>query len=252
MLYQRMKNSYAEYVRDNSKRGREFNFNDVNNGWSVIQHDYYELDPQWDQPFLQRITPGQTHDHDPGLSISMIQDKIFRTDQASTVVVTYSRSPQFVLNDRYHSQLSDGSISRSVPPLNRLSDSIWTIWSELTGANARALRYLGQDNVANPNTLGIMKEIFSTLHQTEHVPWPGVTAGIDSMIGNALLGTPNGLATAWLIIDHHGILGRREPTVTIWSSPNDFDGYMTAEEKGDEFGYLYLMLWDLGPPLPYH
>lgn len=72
------------------------------------------------------------------------------------------------------------------------------------------------------------------------------------MIGQALLGTPNGMAAAWLIIDHHSILGRRESTVTIWTYLDNFNGHMTPEEKGNDWGYIYMMLWDLGSPLPYN
>lgn len=167
-------------------------------------------------------------------------------------MVTYSRSPQFVLNDRYDGQLSPETISRSVPPLNRLSDAIWTTWSARTGPNARGLRYLGRDNVVNPDTLSVMKGIFAALHHVEQVFWPGVTSSIDSMIGQALLGTPNGVAAAWLLIDHHSILGRREPTVTIWTYLDDFDGEITPEEMTDGLNNIYMMLWDLGPPLPYN
>ncbi|KAL8637292.1 MAG: hypothetical protein Q9228_005418 [Teloschistes exilis] len=214
MLYEKMKNSYAEHVRDNGKKGREFNNNDVDNGWSVVQHSHAELDWQNSNRkahYDARYIPA-----------------------ASTIVITYSRSPQFQLTNDYHGQLSPEVISRSVPPLNRLSDSIWTIWTTKSGSNGRGLRYRGRDNVINPDTVRIMKGIFSALHQAEHVPWPGVTAGIDSMIGQALLGTPNGVATAWLIIDHHSILGRREPTVTIWTYLDNFNGHMTSEETDND------------------
>ncbi|KAL8662813.1 MAG: hypothetical protein Q9202_004414 [Teloschistes flavicans] len=267
-----MKKSYADYLLDKeNNKGREFSQEDVDNGWSVVQHNDVELEGWWDQAFSDKITPGQTHDHlqDPGQFIGIIQNKAFRSDQgglvrdfqnkahydawyvpaASGIVVTDSRSPEYELQKQYNGQLSTESISRSVPPLHRLSDSIWTIWSGITGQNSRGLRYIGRGNIINPDTISIMKALFDANGRTTRVPWPGITAGIDSIIGKVLLGTPNGIATGWLIVDHHSILGRREPTVTIWTYSTD-DPSMTPHED-DDLDNIYMMLWDLGPSLPY-
>lgn len=46
-------------------------------------------------------------------------------------------------------------------------------------------------------------------------PWDGYTFGMDSDEGLALLGTPNGGATAWILMDHFAELGPRKPRVTV-------------------------------------
>lgn len=89
-LYQRMKKSYADYLLDKeNNKGREFSQKDVDNGWSVVQHNDVELEGWWDQAFSDRITPGQTHDHlqDPGQFIGITQNKAFRSDQGGLVRV---------------------------------------------------------------------------------------------------------------------------------------------------------------------
>lgn len=62
--------------------------------------------------------------------------------------------------------------------------------------------------------------------------WPGLSFGMDSDEGKALLGTPNGIGTARLLIDRAAQLGRRELKV-----------YMFARHDGK-----YCMLWDMAPP----
>lgn len=56
--------------------------------------------------------------------------------------------------------------------------------------------------------------------------------------GLALLGTPNGLAIAWILIDRAKDLGRRKLSVTIAAS----------KAAPGAIGQGYRMLWDLEPP----
>ncbi|KAL8706536.1 MAG: hypothetical protein Q9201_000409 [Fulgogasparrea decipioides] len=202
-LYQRMKDSYAEYNRDNRRKGREFGEDDIKNGWTTTLLEFPELEERWDGPFRDTITTnGQTAEHLNRQYITMQQDRIFRTDKGS-----YSNSPTNQLNEKYKGALTSNDISASVPPLNRLSDTIWTVWKTVTRteAEARKIRYLGRDNVINPDTVHVMKRIFEVVRGRTHVPWPGLSYGMNDDIGLTLLGTPNGLAAVWLLIDHHSI-----------------------------------------------
>ncbi|KAL8691332.1 MAG: hypothetical protein Q9218_003418 [Villophora microphyllina] len=264
--YKEMQDSYAADAQGNRRQGREFGQQDINNGWSVvINRTGGDPGSQWDAPFKDRITGGPTPEdlRDQGYYITIAQDKTFRTDQgrlvreffkeasysafylpaASTIVVSYSDSPLNELKKVYKGELSDETIKISVPPLNRLSDSLWTIWSGITWHNARNLRYIGRDKISNPDTYNVMRSIFDTTRRSRLVPWPGLTFGMNTDNGLAMLGTPNGVATAWLLIDHHTILGRREPTVTIWS-------YSLEEGSSHDFDLEYMVLFDLGLPLP--
>lgn len=82
-----------------------------------------------------------------------------------------------------------------------------------------------------------MKDIFDKGEAKGPVKWPGLTFGLDTEEGQALLATPNGVATAWLLIDRARQLGRRIPMVTVFSPFPETGGY-------------YRMLWDLRPLTP--
>lgn len=54
--------------------------------------------------------------------------------------------------------------------------------------------------------------------------------GIDSDEGRALFATPNGIAVAWILINHQGALGSRVPRVSIF-----------------RVGGLNCMIWEMIP-----
>lgn len=122
--------------------------------------------------------------------------------------------------------------SRYVPPLNRWSDVTWTLWKEKSGGAANTLRYIARDFITNPETRVVMAYIFDKVKHTDFVPFPGLEFGMDSSEGRALLGTPNGIGIARILIDRAAQLGRREPRVRIFT----LDPYYVC------------MLWDLVPP----
>lgn len=96
-----------------------------------------------------------------------------------------------------------------------------------------------------------MRAVFIGARRLKLVPWPGVKYTMRDEAGLALLGTPNGLAAAWLLIDHHGILGKRDLTVRVWtynSVPVDTSGGESDDDDVDAINIDYYMLWDLGDP----
>lgn len=113
---------------------------------------------------------------------------------------------------------------------------MWTVWST-TSKTPNSLRLIGIDGISNGDTFGIMKTIFEKGEAKEPIKFPGLKFGLDTEEGQALLATPNGLAIAWLMIDRAGKLGRRIPTVSIYSVYPETGGY-------------YRMLWDLQPLSP--
>lgn len=150
----------------------------------------------------------------------------------SAIVVINVNSPRNQVIKRFQGNVP-ADILRRVPPLNRLSDVMWTIWSIVT-QTPNKLRFIAHDNVSNGDTFGIMQEIFNKGAAKGPINWPGLKFGIDSEEFMALLGTPNGYATAYLLIDRAAQLGRRVPEVSIFS-------------PFPEMGGWYRMVWDLRP-----
>ncbi|KAL8787207.1 MAG: hypothetical protein Q9213_002318 [Squamulea squamosa] len=118
---------------------------------------------------------------------------------------------------------------RGIPALNRLSDVLWYMWNIVTN-EPETLRYLGREGIINTASKSIMDEIFVKAVGTTLVPWPGISYGLNTDEGKALLGTPNGVAIAWILIDRYRELGKRELRVRIWTT-----------------GGSRHMLWDMAP-----
>ncbi|KAL9583381.1 MAG: hypothetical protein Q9212_002740 [Teloschistes hypoglaucus] len=165
----------------------------------------------------------------------------YYTASPGTIIATNIRSPSSEVKEEYP-DISPADLERSVPALSRFSDAAWTIWSLIISPDqVNNLRYIGHESVSNPDTLAIMGHILTTTREQNNVPWPGLSFGMDSDEGKALLGTPNGLGTAWLLYDRYEQLGRRAPKVTIWTDVRRMELYDFVFE--DVFWY---MLWELG------
>ena len=147
------------------------------------------------------------------------------------LISTDSRSPKYQLRD---SGLSPSALNARVPPLNRQSDVMWSLYKSLAPFPAD-LRFIARDSIINDDTRGIMNDIFLSLTARAPLVWPGVSFSIDTDEAKALLATPNGLATAYILADRVGVLGTRRLSVRIWAS------YPDTWNEG------YRMLWDMEP-----
>lgn len=153
----------------------------------------------------------------------------------SAIVVSNVKSPRNQLEQKYPGplHLSNDDIAKRIPKLNRFSDVIWKVWTQLVH-DPEKLRYIAHDFVVNDVTVDVMNHIFGARYRGEKsVPWPGMKFGLESDEGKALLASPNGVGTFWLLLDRAAKLGRRKLEVTIFS-----------EKDG---AYHYCMLWDLSP-----
>ena len=105
--------------------------------------------------------------------------------------------------------------------LHRFSDIAWLVWSKHchhSGADPAKLRYILSQKTVNDQTLATVGAI--THVAPENVPkYPGeLFAGSDKVPFQALVGSPNGLGVAYLLLDHKKQLGarRRVQSVRVW------------------------------------
>ncbi|KAL8979188.1 MAG: hypothetical protein Q9205_005420 [Flavoplaca limonia] len=145
---------------------------------------------------------------------------------ANAIIALDTESPDYRLARR---GIPKPARNAAIPALNRLSDMMWYVWDSISEDPGK-LRYIGRDTITNSATEGIMDEILQKTAGNARAPWPGKTFGLDTDEGKALLGTPNGVAVGWLLIDRYREMGKREPRVTIWVVGNS-----------------RIMLWDLKP-----
>ncbi|KAL8832651.1 MAG: hypothetical protein Q9170_004791 [Blastenia crenularia] len=153
----------------------------------------------------------------------------------SAIVIKNMQSPNYVFKNYWQGPQDrippNAEIAaRYVPPLNRWSDVAWTLYGELT-PDVNRLQFICHDNIITTFTYSVVQYIFELKRQSAFVPYPGLELGMDSPEGQALLGTPNGLGTAWLLIDRARELGRRNLKVTVWSE-----------------GPTLNMAWNMAPP----
>lgn len=151
--------------------------------------------------------------------------------QSSLSVVTQiqDRNPGITKEDR----------DRLLPTISSLSDLMWLAWNTVS-SSPKELRYIARDTIFNEDSLAVMDYLFlRDKKDNRAVPWPGLEYKGDSDEGKALLATPNGRSTAWLLIDHaqemrwKGEITQRQLKVNIFSVAGD-----------------YCMLWDMEPQSP--
>ncbi|KAL8673683.1 MAG: hypothetical protein Q9168_001898 [Polycauliona sp. 1 TL-2023] len=154
----------------------------------------------------------------------------------SAMLATNVQSPSARLADSddspYGHAVDEKDIPPLIPPMNRLSDISWYVWSQLAPYPER-LRYIGHDFIVTGDTTSIMEYLTIARFGDDEIdlPWPGLFYDIDTDEAKALLVVPNSLATAYIMLDHAATLGRRRPRVHIFKN-----------NRG-----VWCMLWDLVP-----
>ncbi|KAL8852113.1 MAG: hypothetical protein Q9221_003043 [Calogaya cf. arnoldii] len=134
----------------------------------------------------------------------------------SAMIATNVESPSARLADNddspYGHAVDVKDIPTLIPPMNRLSDISWYVWSQLV-PNPGLLRYIGHDFIVTGDTTSIMEYLTIVRFGDDDVdlPWPGLWYDIDTDEAKALLVVPNSLATAYIMLDHAAALGRRKP-----------------------------------------
>ncbi|ORY01812.1 hypothetical protein BCR34DRAFT_636686 [Clohesyomyces aquaticus] len=135
-----------------------------------------------------------------------------------------------------------------LPALKSSSDIIYLEWfglTQSTKSKTQNLHYIFSSPVKNPLTQSLIRRALLNTQQSLST-WPGATFFMDSDEGKAILGAPNGVGAAYLLVQHKKQLGRktvkkvtvfqdagkavpRPPSLLFW-----VEG--VEEEKGKEEG----------------
>ncbi|KAL8954878.1 MAG: hypothetical protein Q9193_007036 [Seirophora villosa] len=240
--------------------GKKFDLKELQNGWTrtttAETSTYAGVEARWEAAFEGLF--GQSMGYPPRSEIkavSLHQDKAYSTNigkdvteptQAYSVGLYYPTRSMMLSTSSYgvptriqemHQGITKEERNKLLPTISTLSDLMWLAWNTVSTSPGE-LRYIGRDKVYNEETMAVMDYLFVRDNQgeTRNVPWPGLEYGGDSDEGKALLATPNGRATAWLLIDfaqemkRKGEISRRELKIHIFSFVGD-----------------YCMLWDMEP-----
>lgn len=110
--------------------------------------------------------------------------------------------------------------AKDIVPLHRFSDIVWLIWAQEchdAKIDPGSLRYVLHVNVNNAQTLDTIEAV--TRVEPFSLPgYPGHSFAADTEAVKAFVGTPNGLGTAYLVINHRKQFGPRVrlQSVRVW------------------------------------
>ncbi|KAL8952359.1 MAG: hypothetical protein Q9222_001721 [Ikaeria aurantiellina] len=219
---------------------REFYEEDFTNGWrrtadyekmsaggwesifDTLQAPYmegqsYYVEAAFDQPFLSPLNLDR--DAFPTIYTPIFHQYYIPISKA--VIASDLRSPITQATKWY---LDNGQVpppagligDNWVAPLHRWSDVTWLLWKDKGGGDD--LQYIGHDFVVNPQSVSVMNLIRERAGKTiEEMAFPGLEYGMNQEEGRALLGTPNGLTGAHLLIDRaRDLTGRRDIRINIF------------------------------------
>ena len=93
----------------------------------------------------------------------------------------------------------------------------------MAGNEAGRLQYVIHHEMTNPTTEMVIRYIAGLKPGKAFTePYPGIERKFDTDEGKALLGTPNGSGTAWLLYDHRDEIQKRLDLVRVWAIGNIF------------------------------
>ena len=133
----------------------------------------------------------------------------------------------------HHTKALTNNPKATYPPLVHWSDIAFLQWL-MQNPTPGNLKYIFRMTIQNIETCCVLDKVLRLSTQTRYDVWPGLTFDIESEEGQAILGTPNGSGTAWLLIQHKKQLGdKRIERVTVFY----------AENEGDLYRWPSLLFW---------
>ncbi|KAL8958447.1 MAG: hypothetical protein Q9193_004499 [Seirophora villosa] len=180
--------------------GRDFTFDDLENGWNSEEYTQY-LEDRWKAPLryisnqLKDVADNTLPDPDDMVFVDLSQDKEFVNDEGkktpatfgnfqslimgthATIYTQYANSPSSKLRTS-RTPPPGASLLHLVPPLHRLSDVNWFSWNQVEEDHPERLRFVAHDTISNYNTLVVINTILQA-HVGERpntgFAWPGLS-----------------------------------------------------------------------------
>ncbi|KAL9005547.1 MAG: hypothetical protein Q9188_001672 [Gyalolechia gomerana] len=215
-LYKRIQAAFEGTIPPGPQSSQQ----DIANGWTNIgDQDSLVVDEDWDEIFIK--IGGRVPAESEVIISHLNQWRAFKNTNGDLVThsIRSATSPPSPPSSRSTREVPNTrSNSASETRKCRLSDVMWTVWNTVS-KSPNEIRYIGHNDIINEDTHGIMDDIFTRGEAKKPIGWPGLTFRIDTKEGQSLLATPNGVGvgTAWFLIDRAGKLGRRIPTITVFS-----------------------------------
>ncbi|KAL8961139.1 MAG: hypothetical protein Q9193_002266 [Seirophora villosa] len=244
---------------EGSTPGISFSDKELENGWTktteVDEDEGKAIERRWKDTFndlfgayppqsdIKPVLLNQDKEYD-----TILDKHIDRPTQAESQGIYYPKQQlamsavsnsavRKILDRNKKDRLSKAERDALLPTISRLSDLMWLAWTTVAPKPER-LRYLARDKINNDDTNTLMRYLFlRDKGQANSVVWPGLAYDGNSDEGKALLASPNGRATAWLLIDHGHLMDWRMKS-------RQLKVYIFA------YAGVNCMLWDMEPETP--
>lgn len=121
--------------------------------------------------------------------------------------------------------------TEDLPALRTMADMLWGFWYR-DNDKVKDIRYFWSQGVTNEDTAAIVATVLKNAGQ-ELKPWPGIEFQMDTMEGKALLGSPNGIAFAYMLIGHKEELGNKIVTKAVLFLSGEEDKKTIDDRKAE-------------------
>ncbi|KAJ4316879.1 hypothetical protein N0V94_005221 [Neodidymelliopsis sp. IMI 364377] len=130
-------------------------------------------------------------------------------------------SPVYAASTLWYGGRKPASTS-ALPRLRAFSDVLWGYWNR-QNPNIKNIRYFFMLGISNDETNKLIATCLQKSGKTLN-EWPGTKFGTETDEGHALVGSPNGAAFAYFLMQHKADLGRKTIThVTVFRAETDDD-----------------------------
>ena len=110
----------------------------------------------------------------------------------------------------------------SLDTLSKLSDILFLAWQygcDLKKTSPGSLKYVFRSWIVNADTLAILNQALQNANVAPPRPWPGQEFSMSTEEGKALLGSPNGIAIGWMLVDRQTTFpGKTVTKVTVFEN----------------------------------
>ncbi|KAF1844423.1 uncharacterized protein K460DRAFT_250326, partial [Cucurbitaria berberidis CBS 394.84] len=142
--------------------------------------------------------------------------------KGGAIFAFFLESPQSAARTLWYAGRKDANPD-DLPRLRALSDILWAFWTRENSANVMQIRYFFVLGITNDQTNQLIASCLERAGKAL-VEWPGVSFDTATEEGHALLGSPNGAAFAYFLMQHKVQLGYKSiGKVTVFKPETDDD-----------------------------
>ncbi|OJJ42119.1 hypothetical protein ASPZODRAFT_20765 [Penicilliopsis zonata CBS 506.65] len=208
-------------------------------GWDEDKNAEVIFDDALDEAFEEALalTAANIQDNFKFISMAQIQSFVLggkpKNPTKGYFANSYNVIDGVIVADDLLSPNQTGA--KELPELKNWSDVTFLVWKRLAAVantDINNIKYVFHATISNGVTNLIINEAFAKSDKTLGDWANAVTFEMTTDAGKALLGSPNGSAVGWFIVQHKAAFGekRKVKSVTVWADGNDRNMFFTLND----------------------